>query len=165
MSTSRLIVDKVETTTVQTTTVQTSTVETDTVGITTLKSKGTGFNDVVSFQNASGTENGTLCRAWVNFDGTFGTSPFTIANGGIRDAFNVSSVTDNGTGNYTLNFTNSIQDANYATNLSYSAEVSVQHTVGFVYDVTSSSVRVQHYNAANSGNAVDKGYVAVSIFH
>ena len=41
-------------------------------------------------------------KAWVNFDGTFGTSPFTEANNGIRDAFNVSSVIDNGQGDYTV---------------------------------------------------------------
>jgi hypothetical protein len=53
-------------------------------------------------------------KAWVNFDGTFGTSPFTVANGGIRAAFNVSSVTDNGTGDYTVNFATAMADANYA---------------------------------------------------
>jgi len=52
-------------------------------------------------------------KAWVNFDGTFGTSPFTTANGGIRAAFNVSSITDNGTGDYTVNFSNSLPDGNY----------------------------------------------------
>ena len=49
--------------------------------------------------------NGTA-KAWVNFNGTG-----TVA---IRRAFNVSSVTDNGTGNYTVNFTNSMFDNNYA---------------------------------------------------
>lgn len=53
-------------------------------------------------------------KAWVNFDGTFGTSPFTVANGGIRAAGNVSSITDNGTGYYTINFTNAMPDANYS---------------------------------------------------
>ena len=56
--------------------------------------------------------NGTA-RAWVNFDGTAATSPFTIANGGIRATYNVSSVTDNGTGDYTINFTNAFANANY----------------------------------------------------
>ena len=74
--------------------------------VTNIQSNGTGFNDVVSFQNASGTENGTLCRAWVNFNGTG-----TVA---IRDDFNVSSITDHGTGQYTINFSNSMPDANYA---------------------------------------------------
>jgi len=47
------------------------------------------------------------CRAWVNFNGT--TSPGTI-----RASGNVTSVTKNGTGLYTINFTNALTDANYA---------------------------------------------------
>jgi hypothetical protein len=60
----------------------------------------------ITFQNTSGTEIGTLCRAWVNFNGQG-----TVA---IRASFNVSSITDNGTGNYTVNFTNAMPDANYS---------------------------------------------------
>ncbi|MFN7322992.1 MAG: hypothetical protein ACK5SP_01840 [bacterium] len=63
-----------------------------------------------AFQNTSGTEVGTLCRAWVNFNGTG-----TVA---IRGQFNVSSITDNGTGDYTVNFTNALADANYSTCIS-----------------------------------------------
>jgi len=46
-------------------------------------------------------------RAWVNFNGTG-----TVA---IRASFNVSSITDNGTGDYTVNFTTALSDANYCT--------------------------------------------------
>ena len=45
-------------------------------------------------------------RAWVNFNGTG-----TVA---IRASFNVSSITDNGVGDYTVNFTTALPDANYA---------------------------------------------------
>jgi len=45
-------------------------------------------------------------KAWVNFDGTG-----TVA---IRDDGNVSSITDNGTGDYTLNFDNALSSSNYA---------------------------------------------------
>jgi hypothetical protein len=48
------------------------------------------------------------CRAWINFDGTSG----SIGTG--RGSGNVSSVTDNGTGDYTVNFTNAMPDGNYA---------------------------------------------------
>ena len=47
-----------------------------------------------------------VCRAWVNFNGTG-----TVA---IRASFNVSSITHNATGDYTVNFTNAMQDANYS---------------------------------------------------
>lgn len=46
-------------------------------------------------------------KSWVNFDGTAG----TIA---ARDSFNVSSLTDNGTGLYSVNFNNNFSDGNYA---------------------------------------------------
>lgn len=52
-------------------------------------------------------------KAWVNFDGIFGTSPFTEGNGGIRDSFNVTSVTDNGVGDYTVSFINVFSSNNY----------------------------------------------------
>ena len=45
-------------------------------------------------------------KAWVNFNGTG-----TVA---IRDSFNISSLADNGTGVYTITFTNAFSDANYA---------------------------------------------------
>lgn len=51
---------------------------------------------------------GATCRAWVNFNGTG-----TVA---IRAAFNVSSITDNGTPDYTVNFTTAMPDANYSVN-------------------------------------------------
>jgi hypothetical protein len=63
-------------------------------------------SDPPLFQNTSGTEIGTLCRAWVNFNGTG-----TVA---IRASYNVSSITDNGTGDYTVNFATALADANYS---------------------------------------------------
>lgn len=60
----------------------------------------------VKFNDGNGTQVGTLCRAWVNFNGTG-----TVA---IRSSFNVSSITDNGTGAYTVNLTNALPDANYS---------------------------------------------------
>ena len=62
-------------------------------------------NVPVQFNDGNGTQVGTLCRAWVNFNGTG-----TVA---IRASFNVSSITDNGTGDYTVNFTTAMPDANY----------------------------------------------------
>jgi hypothetical protein len=64
---------------------------------------------VVSFVNNFGTVANLpayQCRAWVNFNGTG-----TVA---IRASGNVSSITDNGTGNYTVNFTTAMPDVNYA---------------------------------------------------
>jgi hypothetical protein len=55
--------------------------------------------------NSDNTEN-YKCRAWVNFNGTG-----TVA---IRASGNVSSITDRGTGQYTVNFTTAMPDANYS---------------------------------------------------
>jgi hypothetical protein len=51
------------------------------------------------FNDGSGTQIGTLCRAWVAYNASTKT---------ITAAFNVSSITYNSTGNYTVNFTNTI---------------------------------------------------------
>ena len=56
--------------------------------------------------NVSGTAPMYACRAWVNFNGTGAVA--------IRASGNVSSITDNGVGNYTINFTTAMPDANYA---------------------------------------------------
>jgi hypothetical protein len=60
---------------------------------------------VNAIQNTSGVEQ-YLCKAWVNFNGTG-----TVA---IRADGNVSSITDNGTGHYTVNFTTAMPDTNYS---------------------------------------------------
>ena len=92
---------------------------------TTIDSAGITFNDATSLTSANiGTaqlvngsviasklgnnEQKQIAKAWVNFNGT--TSPGTI-----RSSFNVSSVTKNGTGNYTVNFTTAMNDVNYTT--------------------------------------------------
>jgi len=56
--------------------------------------------------NATGSAPVYACRAWVNFDGTGTVS--------IRASGNVSSITDNGTGDYTVNFATAMPDANYS---------------------------------------------------
>lgn len=62
--------------------------------------------DIKSALNAFGSAPIYACRAWVNFNGAG-----TVA---IRASGNVSSVTDNGTGDYTVNFISDMQDANYS---------------------------------------------------
>ena len=47
-----------------------------------------------------------MAKAWINFNGQTG--------GGIRDSHNVSSITDNSTGNFTINLATNTANANYA---------------------------------------------------
>lgn len=63
-------------------------------------------SDALTLFNAGGSAPVYACRAWVNFNGTG-----TVA---IRSSGNVSSITDNGAGDYTVNFTNAMPDANYS---------------------------------------------------
>ena len=63
---------------------------------------------VNTIQNTSGVQQ-YLAKAWVNFDGTG-----TVA---IRASGNVSSITDNATGQYTVNITSPVSDANYSATL------------------------------------------------
>ena len=58
------------------------------------------------FKNNAGTEIGQLAKAWVHFNGKG-----TVA---ISDDFNVESLTDNGTGRYTIHFTTDMSNGNYA---------------------------------------------------
>ena len=75
-------------------------------------------------------------RAWVNFNGTG-----SIA---IRASGNVSSITDNGTGDYTVNFTTALPDANYSALFTngYVSYANVPVTSNFA----TGSVRVRCYN-------------------
>lgn len=75
-----------------------------TLNVTTIQSNTAATPPV--FRDSAGTQIGTLCRAWVNFNGSG-----TVA---IRASFNVSSITDAGVGRYSLNFTEAFADVNYS---------------------------------------------------
>lgn len=65
--------------------------------------------DSAQFATVSGTAPLYAARAWVNFNGTGAVA--------IRASGNVSSITDNGTGDYTVNFATAMSDANYEIQL------------------------------------------------
>jgi hypothetical protein len=97
------------------------------------------------------------CRAWVNFNGTG-----TVA---IRASGNVTSITDNGTGNYTVNFTTAMTDANYAGFVCVS-DTPTLNAVGAAYTGTrtTSVFRVITSQTYPSPSALDIAEVGVSIF-
>ena len=99
------------------------------------------------------------CRAWVNFNGT-GTPA-------IRGSGNVSSITDNGTGDYTVNFTTAMPDINYCSLATGTGQegVSVDGYANFRDTVTNKlvgSVRVQE--VLQSGSPYDTPNMNVAIF-
>ena len=86
--------------------VTTTMVGTDTTQTLTNKTLTTPNFDSAQFATVTGTAPIYPCRAWVNWNGTG-----TVA---IRGSGNVSSITDDGTGSYTINFSTSMPDQNYA---------------------------------------------------
>ena len=95
-----------------------------------------------------------LAKAWVNFNGQG-----TVA---IRAAGNVSSITDNGTGDYTMNFTTAMSDANYGSAVSSNGVVSGNRNTS-VNSQTTSGIRLQMYSDANAG-LNDVSQVCCAIF-
>ena len=97
------------------------------------------------------------CRAWVNFDG----------NGvvAIRLSGNVSSITDNGTGDYTVNFTTAMPDVNYSVTATCGGPwdaslVFLQRDSNL--DFATGGIRV--FTDRGNNNAADMPFVCVSIF-
>lgn len=118
-----------------------------TLRLTTLSNQG-GTASVPSDTVINGT-----AKAWVNFNGTG-----TVA---IRGSFNVGSITDNGTGDYTVNFTTAMPDVNYSTaaTSNYNAGSNAS-TLGSGYSTTSVRI-ITHYGAAVQE---DSSTVSVTIF-
>ena len=97
------------------------------------------------------------CRAWVNFNGTG-----TVA---IRASGNVSSITDNGTGDYTVNFTTALADANYSVVGACgdgSTGSFVFRSNAYASAPTTSAARISTANSAFSASNAD--YISVAIF-
>jgi hypothetical protein len=108
--------------------------------------------------NATGSAPLYGCRAWVNFNGTG-----VVA---IRASGNVSSITDNGTGDYTVNFATAMQDANYAvfgTTVANTSDGSAR-TVGLVEGGTLTTSAVQIDVRVAAAGRVDEPIVCVSVF-
>ena len=78
-----------------------------------------------------------MAKAWVNFNGTG-----TVA---IRDSYNVSSITDNGTGSYSINFTTSLSNANYSVSgMCEESGTGYAHLfIDRTYAISTSSVHIQ----------------------
>ncbi len=102
----------------------------------------------------------TTAKAWVNYNGNTST---------ISSSYNVSSVTKNSAGNYTINFTTAMADANYATvACGRSGSIGVG-CIAIDPSVlpTTTSVRVVHGQFAGSGSTgypSDTAYANVAIF-
>ena len=99
------------------------------------------------------TNSNQICKAWVNFNGTG-----TVA---IRDSYNVSSVTDNSTGDYTTNFTTSLS-ANYVASMIAGRASSNPDVFSGIVTLSTSSIRTRSVNSGN--NVVDVEFAQLSFF-
>lgn len=149
---------------------------------TTITSAGVTFNDTTTLTSANGvpsalklttarTINGvsfdgtanitvpasgvSAAKAWVNFNGTLAT-PITP-----RASYNVSSVTKNGTGDYTVNFATPMADANYSVSgTSGNLNSTLYGILGVIHTPTTSSVRV----APSNTTYIDLPLICVQVF-
>lgn len=104
------------------------------------------------------------CRAWVNFNGNG-----TVA---IRASGNVSSITDNGTGDYTVNYSTALVDGNYAVSLCTTEYASTNNVIyptitGSNTGPTTQTTTALRINTAALGSPAakyDMGEICVSIF-
>lgn len=132
----------------------------DASGVLQLQSNGTTSVEVTNSTFKFNSGYGSVataygCRAWIEFNGT-GT-PSAYASG------NISSITDNGTGDYILNFSTAMPDANYSAIGTVGGRAST--FAGYVLttlDFTSANIRVYVVNGSNA--AVDVNAVSVAIF-
>ena len=109
------------------------------------------------FATVSGTAPIYPCRAWVNFNGTG-----TVA---IRASGNVSSITDNGVGEYVVNFTTALADVNYIGVVTAGDYGSAGRSAGGNTNATrlTGSYAIRTLNASQS-NSTDCDTVYVAIF-
>ena len=107
---------------------------------------------------ASGSAPSYSARAWVNFDGTG-----TVA---IRASGNVSSITDNGTGDYTVNFSTAMVDANYAASEYHASATLVSTLYNGTRAAGSFRFSTTGWNNAASSNGTQADFpeVYVAIF-
>lgn len=136
----------------------------DTSGIVTLRNNGTDALSVSSGNLQFNSGYGSVataygCRAWVNFNGTG-----TVA---IRASGNVSSITDNGVGDYTVNFINSMPDVNYSSNVTcfISNQSCYAHAGYSAQTISALNIRTITKNLlSDAPSAFDSSIVTVAIF-
>jgi len=121
--------------------------------------RGLVLSTIPNVLNATGSAPMYACRAWVNF--------YSTGTVGTRASGNVSSITDNGAGDFTVHFTTAMQDANYAANISHGFN-------GFPNNTENDTGSFQRVNGAaffrfmiitsSSDEGLDADVVMVSIF-
>lgn len=115
--------------------------------------------DAITAGKLDGGQSGSApiyaARAWVNFNGTG-----TVA---IRQSGNVTSITDNGVGLYTINFTTAMSDATYSIVGACSPDTTSGRQTRGIHPLSYSAGSVQ-INTVSTANSEDQQFVNVAIF-
>ena len=121
---------------------------------------------VTNLQDSSGGNNSTpnqiqqgRAKAWVNFNGTG-----TVA---IRDDFNVSSITDNGNGDYNVNIANNMSNSSYAVVLGHDHESSNTRQVGYAtssYSTSTFRITIELPNTGFGQSRANSQRVTAAVF-
>jgi hypothetical protein len=106
------------------------------------------------FNDGSGNQVGTLCRAWVAY-----------STATVSASFNVSSITANATGDYTINFTTAMPDTNYASVGNFGDTTNAALATGVIGMSTlaknTGSVRITQQSPGGVGQAGNRCSVAI----
>ncbi len=126
---------------------------------------------VNNLQDINGANNSTpveiangRAKAWVHFNGTGGTSPFTLANGGIKNSYNVTSVTDNGAGNYTANMSITMSNNLFCVVGGGSQGVLNDNVMGFYPNTTTSFKLISNNQTGNLYAGEDAAFMGAAVF-
>ena len=118
-----------------------------TLSVATIQNTGSG---APVFKESGGTEIGQIVKAWINFQGTG-----TVA---IRDSFNFSSLTDNGTGEYTVAFSNAFSNNDFCAVADAGGSSGIPSTKIVVTDdadFSTTGFRMQVLNTTGNGGVAD----------
>jgi hypothetical protein len=100
------------------------------------------------------------CRAWVNFDGTTNVGGFCT----IRASGGVTSITDNGTGDYTINFSFTFPDANYAVVVGAGIGSDSARIVNSVARAVPTTTAARFKIQSAGGSDADAAYTYAAVF-
>ena len=128
-----------------------------------LTSAGDGNKQIVVNSDADGVEIGTdtsnrVAKAWVNFEGT--------DTSNIRGSYNVSSISDRGTGLFTVNFSTAMTDANYAVNATsgHGSDTATTATARTGGTISTTACHICTGYRSSSSVLADMDYNAVTFF-
>jgi len=136
----------------------------DTSGTITLQAPAVAGSNTLTLPASTGTvllsSTVGVCRAWVNFTGS---------SGAINQGFNVTSVTRNGAGDYTVTFTNALSNAYYAVSGSVLPTTSQTNTsyarcIVLYYNVTPSTTSFRFQTVSGGIGPEDFAQVSISVF-